>query len=941
MKRSILITLFFLIYKLAIAQNSAGISSSAISEIKPVASKGNNKISGVVIDSASNQPVPFATIALNDPNTSKPVNGTICKEDGKFELEKIADGKYQIAVSFIGYKTKIVNNVNVDGNDINLGKLILSAAVTQLKEVTVEGQKAIFEEKVDRTVYNAEHDQTNKGGDATDVLRKVPMLSVDLDGNPSLRGSTSVKVLINNRPSTIAASSIADALKQIPAEMIKSVEVITSPSARYDAEGSAGIINIITKKNTMNGFSLGFDSSVGLRGSNLGLNGSYRKGKMGFSLSGFGRAGYNVNGSFNNSQSTFSNDTTFLSLQNADTRNNFAFGRYQFGWDYDINERNYITSSVQFGLRNNKSFQDNLLTQSFENGVFTRNELYDVNTKDLSNNWDVNLNYTHTTKKPQEEFSILTQYSRNDRNNDFIRDFIENSDGRTAFDIKNLNKSYNEEITLQADYQNPITKTQMVELGAKQILRNVTSDYSTFNKDDNGNYVLINNSSSNNIFNYNQNVSAGYLSYTLGFLKNYTAKAGLRYEYTDITAHLQNENDRQIPSYGTLVPSVNISKKLKNGNTLKAAYNRRIQRPSIQFLNPNIQAGNRNQQTIGNPDLRPEFTNNFELSYNTRYKIASFSITGFLRNTNNSIESIREAHGDTIVTRYGNIGLQNSYGSSLFININASNKLSFNGGGDVYYSELKNNVSDARYNASNSGVTANFRFFGNYTVAKGWGVQLFTFYRLRQIQLQGTQGGFGIYSLSVKKDFNNKRGSVGFGAENFFTSSFKVKNELNSPVIAQNSTTVLHNMNFKINFSYRIGKLNNNADQSKRRKKSVSNDDLKEGGGDNSGAGANIQGAGPSTGGATPAVGGAPGGAPAGGQYQRPSQPGQAVPGHGQPAQGQWNGQKREEKKVDGSTKTQPADTTVKEGQNEKETEKKDDTIANPESQKQDSTQSK
>ncbi|MFM7856924.1 MAG: TonB-dependent receptor plug domain-containing protein, partial [Flammeovirgaceae bacterium] len=276
--------------------------------------------------------------------------------------------------------------------------------------------------------YNAENDQTSKGGDATDVLRKVPMLSVDLDGNVSMRGSQNIRVLINNKPSTIAANSVADALKQIPADQIKTVEVITSPSAKYDAEGSGGIINIITKKNNLQGLSLNADASAGLRGSNLGLNGSYRTGKMGFSLGGFGRSNYNQPGSFSNDQMTFKYDSMkrgrgdLLSSTNqkADTRLINAFGQYTLGWDYDIDKKNSLAASVKYGLRNNLNWQDNLTTTSFTDPSNPNlNRTANVNTVDNSGTTDASLTYTRTFDKPQREFSVLALYSFNNRTNDF------------------------------------------------------------------------------------------------------------------------------------------------------------------------------------------------------------------------------------------------------------------------------------------------------------------------------------------------------------------------------------------------------------------------------------------------------------------------------------------------------------------------------------------
>ncbi|MDQ3291225.1 MAG: TonB-dependent receptor, partial [Bacteroidota bacterium] len=895
MKKNLFLLLFItlaLSHQLVVGQTT-GNSGTLTGSLAP---KGNSRISGTIVDAANQQPVGFATITLNNPASGKPLDGALADEKGKFTISNIGSGTYQLVITFIGYQTRTINDVRVSGQDetVNLGEIKINTSTQTLKEVTIEAQRAMIEEKVDRTVYNAENDQTNRGGDATDVLRKVPMLSVDLEGNVSLRGSQNIKVLINNKPSTIAASSVADALKQIPADMIKTVEVITSPSARYDAEGSAGIINIVTKKNNLSGFSLNVDGSVGLRGSNLGLRGSYRKGKMGFSLGGFGRAMYNVKGSFANEQSSnFTDPATGAFIQNitrqsADTRNRNMFGRYNFGWDYDINKNNFITASLMFGVRNGRQNQNFLRTQTYRNEMFLRSILEDSETKDLSNNFDLSLNYTHTFAKPQQELNILTLFSRNNRVNDFIRDSLNQDNNEILRSLKNDNDSYNQESTIQVDYQNPIGKMQMVEFGGKIIDRQVTSDYKSYEAiGPSGDYILSQNQRLANVFDYNQNITGGYTSYTVTTPKNYSIKAGARYEYTTIEARFKNSSNGEvnIPAYGSLVPSVNVSKKLKGGNTVKLAYNRRIQRPSLQFLNPNIQSANPKNITVGNPNLDPEFTNNFEFGYNTYIKSTFLTFSTYLRNTNNSIQSVREPirpGSDTIRTTFANIGQEDAYGLGVFGNVNLSNKLSLNGGTDVYYAVLDNNATDPKFNTSNKGWVYNIRAMGSYNFAKDWGLQLFGFYRGRQVQLQGYQGGFGIYSLSLRKDLKDKKGSIGIGAENFFTSNIKVRSESQSVAFNQKSTNTMYNTSVKINFSYRIGKMSMD-DQPRRRRKSINNDDLKEGGdnGQDNGGGGGAPGGG---GGQSPAGSGQ---APRGGNGGPGQRPGMVPGGGGRPANGQ------------------------------------------------------
>lgn len=790
---------------------------------------GIGKISGTIKDAENNNPVEFATIALVDPSTSKPVNGTIADGKGKFAIKEIANGDYVVNISFIGYET-IRREVKISdtNSDVDLGTVLLSFTTEVLEAVTVEGQKSIIEERVDRLVYNAENDNTAKGGDASDVLKRVPLLTVDLDGNVSIRGSQNIRVLINNRPSTITAGSVADALKQIPADEIKSVEVITSPSSKYDAEGTTGIINIITKKTVLEGATLNVNGSVGNRGSNLGLRGGYKKGKLGLSIGGWGRFGYNTLGSFENTQITSEN----TNVQFADTRNNSLRANYSFGIDYDFNPKNYITSSVRFGARGSKDYQDLLTTNTLINDILTNQIIQNVESNNNFNSVDVNVNYTHLYKKKDHELSFLAMYSIDDGVNDFESFTLDSLDYSIESRLKNANDSYNEEFAMQIDYQTPISDNQLVEIGGKQTRRKALSDYQYFSAQGEDPYTIVSDARFSNVFNYIQNVSAGYISYTLN-LDKYAFKAGGRYEYTTIDAFFDDDQDINIPSYGIFVPSLNFSRKLKNNNTLKAAYNRRIQRPSIRYLNPNVQGSNQKNVTFGNPALDPEFTNNYELSYSTYIKGLSLNFTGFARNSNNAIQRVTDVVGDTVRNSYQNIGIENSYGTNINANINLGDKLTLNAGPEIYYTTLTNNVPDENFRAKNAGWVISGRMFGSYNLTKEWSLQFFSFFRGKNVQLQGYQGGFGVYSLGLNKNLPNKRGSIGFGAENFFGQTITIKGETITPVVNQQTVSVRQNLNFKVNVNLRFGKIeggNNRSSSSRRTRRSISSDDLKQGG---------------------------------------------------------------------------------------------------------------
>ena len=413
--------------------------------------------------------------------------------------------------------------------------------------------------------------------------------------------------------------------------------------------------------------------------------------------------------------------------------------------------------------------------------------------------------------------------------------------------IKNDNLSYNQESTLQVDYQTPIKTNQLIEFGVKGIFRKANSDYQYFlASGDTGDFVLDNTRPANTLF-YNQNIAASYLSYTLTTKNKYTIKAGARYEYTMIDARFSNESTgtaTDIPNYGTLVPSINVSKSLKGGKIIKLAYNRRIQRPGIQFLNPNVNSANPTNITRGNPLLSPEFTDNLEFSTSANIKGLYLNASLFARRTNGEITAVRDvvrqSVGDpinqvfqqVIQTTYQNVGHQDAFGLNLFGNGTLFRKLQLGGGIDLYHVSLTNNNANPIYSASNSGLVIAGRIMSSLSLSNGWGFQLFGGGRGKQVQLQGYQSAMYFYSLGMRKEFNNKKASLGLAVENIFNHPFVQRSELSSPILTQNSQTSFYNAGVRLTFSYKLGKMSFDAPQ--RRKKSIENDDVKgDGGGDN------------------------------------------------------------------------------------------------------------
>jgi outer membrane receptor protein involved in Fe transport len=784
---------------------------------------------GVVKDSLTQAPVAFATVTIRVAGKDSVAQSTVTDEKGRFMLLKVKAGDFDVLLTAAGYNAmRLPLGIPPHGAVVmDLGTIFLKPRPEMLKDVVVNGKRALIEEKLDRTVYDVERDKSLTGGDATDALRRVPLLSVDIDGNVRLRGSANIKVLINGRPSTITASNLADALKQIPVDEIKSVEVITSPSVKYDADGSAGIINIVLKQDRLHGILINPDMALGTRASFLGIDGAYNNKKMSFSMGGFGRATYAITGIYDNVQQVGSQAIS----QEAGTRKKELTDNYSIGWEYDIDSSNFLNTSLRYSQLNSHRYQDNLVSQFYSGSMPDSMELNEVAVTGLSGTVDATMDLTHAFGKSGRELSLLTLFSTTDGRSGFTNAQEDPQDAALIGQIANGDRNSDREMTLQVDYQTPLDSGQVLAFGGKYIIRQVTSDYYYATAGGNGPLVVEPTPELTNRFTYHQNVSAGYVEYSLLAHSPISMRVGGRYEYAMISGGLNSPGVvlPAIPSYGAFIPAVNFGWRLTNGKLIKLGVTRRIQRPSIQYLNPDVVAPGPGSILTGNPSLRPEYSDNVEVGYNTAIGNMSIGLSAFYRRTTGAIESINLpiAGGDTIERTYANIGTEQTGGIDVFGNLDIKRKLSLSGGADVYYTELNGGTSGLDALGRHAGWVITGRLSGGYTFAKGWSLYLYSYYRGSQVLLQGYQTGIPYYSLTFKHALMRKRGTIGLGAENFLSRRISVTTKVNSTELSQSTTNSNNTASFRVYMSFTLGKLK--VEREQRQTKAIINDDLKKG----------------------------------------------------------------------------------------------------------------
>lgn len=808
-------------------------------------SKIKGKITGELVDSLSSQSVGFATIVLMKAGKTKEVNGVLSEDNGKFKLAEVKMGKYDAHISFLGYNDKIIKDIELTGKDpdYNCGRILLSPADYVLDEVEVTAKRALFENKVDKLVFNAEDDSSISGGDATDVLRKVPTLSVDLEGNVSLRGSQNVRILINGKPSGMFSSNVADALKMFPADQIKKVEVITSPGAKYDGEGSAGIINIITKKENIEGIAGSVSGSVGNRQNNGNLSLNAGKGRFGFSSSG---GFYYSNpadadlcvmrgtNNFSYDEALACQSQSGLTYSNSGITNSSRLGfNASASAFYDFNAYNALNSS--FNLRGFSFDTDGESTGSFPsivgmNSAFSRNNT----TNTLNSGYDWNTDFTkkfEASDKQELVFAIQVSSNVMDQDN-FVNDL-----GFITRNEEIQNNGDNLELTGQVDYVQPIGKSNKLEVGIKSVIRDIKSD-SEFRPKLEGQADFTVDDSRSFLFNYDQNVYSAYVSYNF-FIKKFNLVTGLRFERTEIDGSgalrdgsIDTETQAVLAgfpfSYDNWLPNFAISRSLKNFRTIKLSYSKRIQRPSLYYINPFRNTTDFANLVIGNPQLSPELTDQVELSYNT--SILGFTVFSSLYYKYNTdiIEQISTTDSNSVLrTSFGNVGTNNSIGTNLFIT-RTLGVFTIRGGGDIYTYNASGTINGKEFDNQ----ALSYRLFtgGEYAFSGTFKADFFGFFQAPRFTLQGENASFSIMGIGFKKEFKNY--SLGIRIIEPFAANKNFDSDITGADFRQVTQFSIPFRSIGVNFSYKFGKVD-----FKERKSKIKNADQKAGEGEGQGGG--------------------------------------------------------------------------------------------------------
>lgn len=754
-------------------------------------------IKGKVTDKKSKEAVPYANVFLFDKkDLSKAVNGATTEEDGSFEIQNVKAGSYVLRVQMIGYKD-LQREVEVTITDVSLGELAMVGDNSDvIEKIEVVAEKPLVQTDIGVRSYNVSQDLVNKGGTALDVLQNIPSVQVDENNNVTLRGASNLTILINGKQSGLAGSNPQSVFQRIPASSIERIEIINNPSAKYDAEASGGIINIILKKQQEDGFG----GNAGFNVGNFGrYNGSFdvnlKKGKWNVYTSLNGNRDTRMNSASVFRKNFIPNTTPIIDQQRSIDNIGENYTGI-LGIEFSPNAKDNLSIEANWGGRKGDRIEIlNNFNRDFDNSLlstFTRTS----DELESSFNQNYAFNYQRKLAKPKQELKVSTSLGLSENNTEL--NALQTGDIRQRTFENNDNQIW----LLQVDYTHPLASDGWkIETGYKNIFRNVRNDF-TLEDFDNPNGLWLNNANFSNDFRFDEKVLGAY-GILYGKIKKMEFEAGLRVEQTFTTSELLTTNQIFRNDYLNAFPNVAISYRLPKEQQIRFMASRRINRPGFRQLNPFASFSNPLTLRSGNPFLRPEYTNSFELGYLKDWKQASFTGSAFYRNTSNVIQPfIRQLAGDTTLFAPENIATAENYGLELIGSYRVGKWLTLNA--DASFFRTFVNARNLDGESLNDIFSWNTRLNAIFNLPQNWRIQGMIMYRAPVATAQGTRKDLIMNSIGLSKQIWKNRGTFTFRVSDI-AKSMRFGGTVNTPNLFNDFTFVGNTRTYMFGFSYRFG----------------------------------------------------------------------------------------------------------------------------------------
>ncbi|NJB35491.1 TonB-dependent receptor domain-containing protein [Croceivirga sp. JEA036] len=795
-----------------------------LSSLLTQAQRPTNKsitLTGTVIDKDSGQPLEFATIVVQSVENPNSVTGGITDLDGKFNVA-IDPGNYHIKFEYISYKSVTLNNQNITSSK-DFGKIGLTLDVNQLEAVEVVGEKTTVEVRLDKKIYNVGKDLTNSGATITDALNNIPSVDVDVEGAISLRGNENVRILINGKPSALAGFGSSEALQQLPADAIEKVEVITSPSARYDAEGTAGILNIVLKREKTLGFNGSANVFIGHpTNSGATINGNLRTDKLNiFSTLGYRYRDAPGNAFYDNTYTSGSFDRIIEDREYNRLNKNF---NANLGAEYFINDKSSLTTALFYRRSDGNDLTENT-NQRFNLGAKENETFREEDEEEESDTYQVSINYVNKFNEDGHKLTADFQYSRDNQTTVSRIEENETLPNDALIALENvLEEETENEYLIQADYVLPMGDAQF-EAGFRSTLKQEITDYQLDSLDQARNQFVINENLTNE-FTYDENVHAVYTQYGDKFGK-FSVLAGLRLEHTQLKGQVDTEFDPEAleqelgvdvdvnfdKKYLGLFPTLNLVYEITDTENVSIGYNRRINRPRGWFINPFPSRSSRTNIFQGNPDLDPAYSNAFDVGYLKRWKKVTLTTSVYYQRETNSFERVQESTGQTTTDGIEivrsipiNLSTNNRYGAEASVMLNPAKWIRLTSSVNFFRFATEGSFNGVDYGAENNSFFTRLGSKVNLPAKISWQTNAFYFGPRQNAQTE-TEGIFSL-NMAFSKDIFKDNATVSLNVSDLLNSR-KRRSFTETEFFTSNSEFQWRRRQVTLSFLYRFNQSKN------------------------------------------------------------------------------------------------------------------------------------